>query len=108
MRARLQGSGRRAFLAPALPGVHPATIGGVGVATATDISHGPPATLPSSILVAGRITLRHVDGLVPGGILMGSIYMPVRRKQAGRKASDDAFKDLGRFLAQLNRPYIIG
>ena len=107
--ARLQAVGRRAFLAPAICGKAGATTsGGVGVVTAAHVGHGAPALLDKSILDAGRLVVRHLRGMIPGGIMCGSIYAPVLRSVEGRAAHDALLLKLSRYLANVNRRFIVG
>ena len=76
--------------------------------TAALVGHGAPALLEKSILDTGRLVFRHLRDMVPGGIMCGSIYAPVRHSVEQRAAHDALLLRLGRYLAKVNRPFIVG
>ena len=60
------------------------------------------------VLPSQRILLRHIHGFLPGGILCGSIYLPLQRGATGTGEHLESILLLGGFLAKWGRPFIIG
>ena len=104
---RLSDGKRNFFVAPAVATAAAGAQGGVGLATFSSIGHEAPTTLPTSIVVGGRAIFRHLRGFVPGGLLVGCIYMPLRHRKPNRDECDAVLREMGNFLASVKRPFVV-
>ena len=95
-------------IAPAVTTCKGGTSGGVAIFTKCWLGHEEPFGLRGSILQAGRLVLRLVHAIVPGGFVLGSIYLPVEGVQGGEKQTQAILTELGHYLAQFGRPFVIG
>ena len=83
------------------------TCGGVAILTAKQLGQKPPSFLASSISTPGRAVVRHLQGIIPGGLVVATVYLPLRREKEQRKEAEDILHKLGRKLASHGRPFII-
>ena len=62
-----------------------------------------PAVAPRQ----AELVLLHIQGIILGGLLVATIYLPLRREAEQRQQADDMLHKLGRKLAAHGRPFII-
>ena len=76
-RKRLRQQMWHGCVEPAVPTAKGGNRGGVAVFSRCWINQDEPFELKGSVICPGRLILRLVHAVVPGGLLVGSIYLPV-------------------------------
>lgn len=81
-------------------------VGGVGIATRTYTAVGKLEEFPTVSLELGRAMLMHWSAVVPGGIVLGSIYCTTGLGATG--VNSDLVWKLAKALRQVGLPFIVG
>ena len=108
IRDRIGRQGRNVFLEPAQPAPKGGMSGGVAIATLKSIGYSAPTILHACVADDGRLLLRHIHGLLPGGLLCGPVYCPIQRRNKGAQQHLECIQRLGRVLAKWGRPFVVG
>ena len=106
LRAKLQRGKWNCFLEASLP-TDGGTSAGVALLTRKHIGQRPPSFAPTSVCTRGRVIYRHVDGVIPGGLIVACVYLPLRQLAEDRRHSDEILFKLGRALASHGRPFVV-
>ena len=107
LRARLRWLGWLAFLEPSYASSRGGTHGGVAFLAQKHINRGAPSFAVTSVVNQGRIVVRRVDAVIPGGLIVATVYLPNRRLIQDRDESNDMILGLGQRLALHGRPFVI-
>ena len=95
-RARTRKEGWNAFFMPCITTDSDGHSGGVGILTRKHIGRMASPIASASGGVPGRVLYRHVSGFIPGGVLVVTVYLPMRRLAADRAESNALILDIGK------------